>query len=68
MEGQEIGGFGFASNCCENKNAGAFLLGEVNVSKSFKNEDQNWMSIYMCVSIPIKKKYYTYKYLYIINT
>ena len=41
MEGQEIGGFGFASNCCENKNAGAFLLGEVNVSKSFKNEDQN---------------------------
>ena len=45
MEGQETMGLGFAGNCCENKNAGAFLLGQVNVSKGFKNQDCNWMSL-----------------------
>lgn len=41
MEGQETVVLGFAGNCCENRNAGAFLLGQVNVSKSFKSQDRN---------------------------
>ena len=45
MEGQKTEGLGSASNCCENKNAAAFLLRQANVSKSFENQDRNWMSL-----------------------
>ena len=45
MEGQKTGGLGFAGNCCENKDVAAFLLGQANVSKSFENQDRNWMSL-----------------------
>lgn len=36
MEGQETVGLGFAGNCCENRNAGASLLGKVNGAKVSK--------------------------------